>query len=427
MPLAIHRPPSATRPLALAALLGLVPACQFAVPADGLTYRCEADGGCPTGLVCVSQGAFGLCLRPDAGTSDGGTVDAGTSDGGLDAGGVDAGKNDGGALDGGAPLAVYDLIFDNADGGSLDGFPVLIAIAGDSIRAATIQDPRTQLRFFDPDTQTDLPFQIDTWAPNAESLVWVRVPNIAPTRTDRITLMVGPDAGGHEDATGQSVFGAYAGVWHLGPGALDDSSGSGHHGTSVGAGLDAGFLGSAVTYVSTGDEHVELDGGDALFNGWGAFTLELWLRADYATVSASFGEHGVLDQGGGISLGRVFAVGNAPNRSLVFQTDMHFTPNAEAAYLNAELPLQQWTWFVYTFDGHTIVMYADGVEATRQELTSAASKLLASQNPLFFGDRSGPLLGGLDEVRISRTAFSPAWIAAQHRSMRRSFVTLVRR
>ena len=400
-------------------------ACQFASARTDLLYRCEADGGCPRELVCSTRAeTAGFCVPLDGGTADGGPLDGGAADGGAaDAGQLDGGPIDAGKLDGGGPVVVFDLIFDNSDGGSLDGFPVLVAIDRDLL---SVSDPSSELRFFDPDTQADLPFQIDSWNPTGESTIWVRVPNLAPGTADRITLFAGPGAGGHEDATGKSVFGAYAGVWHLGPSALTDSSGSGHDAVAIGASPDAGHIGGALRFLPPGDQHVEFDGGQVLFDGWAAFSLELWLRADYAMLMGSMPEGGVLNKGGGINLGRVFATGGPGSRSLLFQTDMHFA-STESCFLNADLPLRTWTWFVYTFDGHSVVMYADGVEVNRFTSTHASTALVSDQGQFILGSPGSPINGSIDEVRISRTALSPKWLLAQHRSMTRRLISFVRR
>ncbi|MBX7097656.1 MAG: hypothetical protein K1X89_08090 [Myxococcaceae bacterium] len=76
-----------------AALPLVLTGCQC-VATDGLTFGCEADGGCPAGRRCDAPSQ--LCLPADAGqAADGGPeVDAGV-DAGADAGGVDAGKDAG--------------------------------------------------------------------------------------------------------------------------------------------------------------------------------------------------------------------------------------------------------------------------------------------------------------------------------------------
>ncbi|MDP3500039.1 MAG: hypothetical protein Q8S33_06895 [Myxococcales bacterium] len=67
----------------------------------GVNFRCEADGGCPEGLRCVSLEAGRYCLDSDGGTAGGGIAGGGTSGGGIAGGGTSGGGTSGGGIAGG--------------------------------------------------------------------------------------------------------------------------------------------------------------------------------------------------------------------------------------------------------------------------------------------------------------------------------------
>lgn len=369
----------------------LLSSCRC-VTFDGAVFRCDETGGCPAGQRCAqpTEPEAGFCIP----------------------------LNDG--VDGGLPPGVraVDLVFANQNNGALDGFVVLVALEGATTEAALVANPSTDLRFYDPDTQQNLPFQIDTWNPAGESLLWVLVPNIAAnSATDRITLYFGEGAGGQEDPTGHTVFGDYSAVWHLGPGAVSNSANAQFTGTRIGGTTDQGRVGNALRWSGTGDQRVTFDNGAALFDSWGPFSLELWIRPDYASLSALNAEAGVLDKGGGLNLGRVFRA----NPDAVFQVDMHFRVPPNDSYLGTAVALQQWTWLVYDFDGLNLVLYVNGVEDGR-DIYSATTTLRSGTNPFFLGDRSTPLQGAIDEVRIAQRSHDASWMRAQYLSMTRAFV-----
>jgi Concanavalin A-like lectin/glucanases superfamily/Domain of unknown function (DUF2341) len=367
-------------------------ACRC-VSFDGAVFHCDEGGGCPEGQRCAvdPEPEAGFCI-PLGVSPDGGPLPEG--------------------------VRVLDLVFSNQNNAALDGFVVLVALDSATIDYALVPNPSTDLRFYDPDTNQDLPFQIDTWNPGGESTLWVKVPNIAAnSTTDRITLLWGVGAGGQEDPTGHTVFDAWTAVWHLGSGPVANAARAQHAGTRTGGTSDKGKVGGALRWTGPGDQRVTFDSAATLFDGWGAFSLELWIRPDYASVAALGTEGGVLDKGGGLNLGRVFR----SNQQAVLQVDMHFTVSPNDSFLGTDLPLQAWTWVVYDFDGQNLVLYVDGVEAAR-DIYSAVTTLRRGNNPFYLGDNSNALLGALDEVRIAQSSHTADWVRAQHLSMTRAFI-----
>ena len=126
-----------------------------------------------------------------------------------------------------------------AGSSTLANFPVLVrlstAINGFDYAdfGATAADVRADLRFVDADGNS-LDYEIDTWDPAGESLVWVSVPAVSGTMT-RFYAYFKPDAGATlpaVDPTAVWTRAGYFGVWHFGEvdatdGSVADATGNG--------------------------------------------------------------------------------------------------------------------------------------------------------------------------------------------------------
>ena len=136
-----------------------------------------------------------------------------------------------------------------AGSSTLAGFPVLVRIAerdetaGTGIAGFSYADVRNAAAA-DPDDIdigfTDmqgngLPYEIDTWDPAGESLVWVRLPEMA--NGTQFVMCWGSDSSG-KDVCNDNPWSDYTGVWHMnettaGVTTIHDSTANGLDGTSV--------------------------------------------------------------------------------------------------------------------------------------------------------------------------------------------------
>jgi hypothetical protein len=289
---------------------------------------------------------------------------------------------------------------------NLDDFPVLIPIAG-QIDYAQVLDPRKDLRFEDA-AHTALAYEVETWNPNGESLVWVRVPRIVPgPAQSSIFVFVGRDV---ETADPHGVWSAYEQVNHFAANA-NDSTAQAHDGTAAGgAVMTSGYLGNAATFAAGADK-VTFAG--ASFDSWSAGTIEMWIKPNYPTALDVPQDIRVVDNGSSLEIGRFF-----PQSPLVaFQIDFHWSGGA-ATYLHPNLAVNTWSYVAWAYDGQYQRVYKNGLPASSSTIGSDT-----------FASSSGMLvLGGgahmqVDELRVSKQGLTPSWIAAQQLSMTRSFVT----
>jgi hypothetical protein len=151
------------------------------------------------------------------------------------------------------------------------------------------------LRFADAEGNL-LASEVDTWNPNGESLVWVKVPSL--NATTQIIAYYGcatPGAANPRDVWSNG----YEGVWHLGEDGLiqRDSTTNGldfvasvDHDSRITRGVDGGIVGKTVKFFAAEDTSdkkgclVASDPGGRLA-GPPAKTIEFWSRQDYHDTS----------------------------------------------------------------------------------------------------------------------------------------------
>lgn len=70
----------------------------------------------------------------------------------------------------------------------------MVKLNSSRINYSHIQTGGTDIRFYDADNQTELPFEIDTWNTSGDSIIWVKVPRINKSSdSDYIWMYYGDD------------------------------------------------------------------------------------------------------------------------------------------------------------------------------------------------------------------------------------------
>lgn len=323
--------------------------------------------------------------------------------------GGDAGND--GAVDappGGIPSPRKVVLDTSGLVADLSDFPALVPIAG-QIDYSRVVDPRQDLRFEDPATGASLPYEVESWDPVGESLVWVLVPKLrAPPASTSLLLYFGRDAG---QARPANVWPAYEQVTHFAGGAAD-STGHGHDGTATNAQIVSGKLGSAMGFA-TNTARVTFAG--TTLDQWEQGTLEMWLKPGYANGDALIGaQPRVLDNAGSLQLGRFFS----DFGTLVMQIDMKWS--GAQSYLHPAVPGNDWSHLAWVYDGSVLRVYRNGALVAMDPIGQHA---FSNSSALVLGDSINSAKMQVDELRFSRAGLSADWIKMQHRAMSRSFVT----
>ncbi len=309
----------------------------------------------------------------------------------------------------GRPVADRDLVFDNTGRGALTDFVVLARFDATTFDYSAVVEPRTDLRFVDPDTGTDLAFDVDAWNPGATSFVWVRVPEIrGDSIDDRISVFAGPGIGAADAASTWKEFDA---VWHLTSSiaGFDNAAGDDYAGMGTAVNDAEGQIGRAVDMSSNGSE-IDFDHtGPVLFSNWQTFTLELWLAPDTNQVA---NEPSIIDNGQPLHNGRIVA---NPQR---LQIDMDFA--TASTFPGASVTGTGWTYLVFTYNGTRLATYSNG----QRDDSDTQANLASATAMLHLGGNGAPFPGRIDEVRVSQVPRDANWVAAQFDSMSGTLATL---
>lgn len=294
-------------------------------------------------------------------------------------------------------------------GGPHASFPVLVTAA------ITSAHPSGFDIYFSEDaagTQR-LAHEIERYQPD-ELVAWVKVPSLSAATTFYLHYGDTAIATSQEDRT--AVWSAsYAAVWHLS--TLADATGT-NPGQSAGATTAGGKIASAHAFSNDVIDAGSNGSIDNLFAGGG--TIEAWFLA---TSWGGSGLGRIVDKGPSST---VFSMcdGNQQAALLFGRT---FTNGAGNWCTGANtLALNAWTHVAVVYDegsaGNVPTFYIDGAPApiglTSSPSGSASSEASAA---LTIGDRSSggrAFAGRLDEVRLSTTTRSAAWIATSYDNQR---------
>jgi hypothetical protein len=337
------------------------------------------------------------------------------------------------ALWGNEPAQLFNenprmLVFDNsASAKDLDDFPVLVVLDSTRLAYEDVEDPTTQLRFHDPDTGADLAFEVERWDPLGASYIWVRVPKIdAGSTTDRILMYYGADAAGIEQPS--EMWSSFDFVFHGTADRLASSIGD-YPGTAIGISAAEGAVADALRLQGPAQSIVRFANTSPLLDGWGAFTIELWIFADYTAASSPPDPVAVVGNGSSVGAGhlkRPDPYGRVPD-PLLLTLDLYFAnAGGNASEYSTIVPLQNWVYAAYTMDGQTLWTYTDGAFTdTATWATPRQLRASTSTAELVIGASTDAFAGMIDELRVSRSYRDAEWVNAQYLSMTGKFVSFV--
>ena len=286
------------------------------------------------------------------------------------------------------------------DGEPVENVPVLLRISETAITGFDYGDvAESGFEIIDGSGHL-LPYEIDTWNTDGESLIWV----LLPVYEDGATLMVRYGvAFANTSLPSESVWAGYKGVWHMKSASPADVSGSGNDGTAAGsAAVAAGAFGTVLSLPSANDF---VSCGTALPNSKLAagFTAQGW--ANPSSVSgkrAMFGKKQFIsvriEEGG-------FVV---------------TTPNVQN-HNSISAPIAAGTWFHWalTFVPGTggLCFYVNGNLVNTQDASAFKDPSGSTEMWLGRNEWGEAYLGLLDEMRLAAGIRSANEIAAEYHAM----------
>jgi hypothetical protein len=335
--------------------------------------------------------------------------------------------------------ASFDIKFAGYAGTTeLTDFPALIRLsaARNAFDYSKCAADGSDLRFADSDGNL-IPHEIDTWNPNGESTVWVKVPTLAHTTV--IRAFYGYRGASQPPAvTSTDVWtNGYVGVWHMsaaeGTFTQTDSTTTGKNLAANNnnlTGMQCGVSGAVGAAAELGRNGVTSGGfsvsdTEGVLDGFSALTLEAWTyQTAYPTDNHRY-LFNKMNAGG--------------NKAAYYFEQLKNTSGKLAAYVKRTLngsegdtgvwqgstysgaALNEWTHQVYRWHGDTgrsdgflnaINVVTDAAAAQKKGTIVQVSGSLYVGNQNLSNNRVFP--GKIDEVRISNVARSDDWIVATH-------------
>ena len=190
------------------------------------------------------------------------------------------------------------------------------------------------------------------------------------------------------------------GLWHFDGDALD-SSGNSNHGTVYGASWVDGKFGQALSFDGV-DDYVDCRSVLQL-NGVSEFTVEFWIKVD-SLPFPTIPWQGIIARGNAHQRTPwVFGNRGKSNLYMQFETTAIAT---DCDLKTNDLTAGQWHHVAFTWDGHTVTSYLDGVAGPTD--TTVGSVLADTDGSLKLGyiPSYAYFNGTIDEVRIWKTALT---------------------
>ena len=309
------------------------------------------------------------------------------------------------------------IVTNLADGVTLKDFPLCVRIP------AALNPPAAPATLrFTGDDGLPIPYEVEVWDATAESIVWVRVPEVM--KGTKVRMFWGAPFIATDVPVSTVWNGDYEGVYHMA--SPNDSSMAAQHFTAdesptnavVGQGRQ--FL-SATKGITTDRHPMEGLAGPFTISGWinGSATMgETYLLMKYMNNMQMLVLFGYVPRTVQLCL-------SAPA-----QPDSA-TIHSEVRHTKSPIDLgdENWHHFAYTYDGALFGAYLDGVcvQSHTINFTQCGKDASSQVGRLMLGRSPSELnlfTGGLDELRLETVGRSAEWIKACYDDQRGGLTTI---
>ena len=287
---------------------------------------------------------------------------------------------------------------------ALADFPVLVRISAaiDQFDYGDCAAGGADISFTDEDGETVYPHEIDTWNPDGESLVWVKLPSMA--HGTRFLFRWSDPNPPANDPT--AVWADYAGVWHLGEQTPDSYADSTGHGLTATNAVSATITEKCMAKAGkVGDGRwqpkltLRIPRYDSQSVG-GTFTASGWFYLDERTGYESFFNHKESwDKGPGWQC-------NLQNSDTAIFVSGSEQKDSTACQFKTSVK-GRWVHLAAVYSGTTVKLYENGTKIGNDVAINAAKD---NDRELVVG---GSVKGTVDEIRICKAALSADWLTAE--------------
>jgi len=307
-------------------------------------------------------------------------------------------------------------------GEELTNFPILVKLTSTNFSEgyAYTNIDGSDIRFVASDG-TPLSYQIERWTPWGKSFIWVKIPHISPTEDTIIYMYYGNSSA--SAATNTEVWSnGYLMVQHLNeePPTHYDSSGNGNNSSTVqvasppGQGMAAGIIDGADEFNSSVPDYITVAGLKGQLTSGSLpeddFTVTAWFKPDGSDTPTIVS----YTSGGTYWAGWNLIIGNDNRVKICTSTSpVHLLPT----FISGTSNVADGDWHfagIVKHDTEYKLFVDDEIEASD---TSSADY---TGGNFYIGDRTwvmynkvgNPFNGIIDEITVSDTARSEAWLKA---------------
>jgi hypothetical protein len=312
------------------------------------------------------------------------------------------------------------------DAGDIDAdltdFPILVHLNSSYIDWSKVQDDLDDLRFT-VDNATLLKYEIDSYTTNSEAWIWVKVPAIDDlVNTDlfmyynNATVTSGQDTENVWDSN-------YVMVQHLNDATTSttlDSTSNNNDGTKKGANepilTTSGNIDSAQTFDGSND-YITAPSDSLPING--DILISFWIKptdVSGASVEYCFAKGKLNLDGWEVFFRSTGRIDYRTNQAAASQTTTSLTGVVVSGI---------WNFITIYRTGNAAKIYVNGIDKTSSSGTHITP--LNNTRTLKIGvddSLANPFKGVMDEVRISNSIRSIAWIKASYETQRNHILTI---
>ena len=289
-------------------------------------------------------------------------------------------------------------------------FPVLVRLpvpVSEKLQSADGTD-----LFFADEDDASLPFEVDTFNPSGETLVWVKVPSLSSAT--EITVYFGGYANADNDTT--AVWTDYVGVWHMSEasGTVADATGHGLGASSAkstagSVAYAGGVVGNArQTAVNGTKDYLTIPNYNS-HNVGSDFTFSCWYDA---TARPGYDRL--------VSRKTSYDAKNGWEVELASSNTKLSARGASGTYISATIPdivSSGWMRLAFVYSGNTLKAYLNGVQVGSGTIDAATD----NGNSLSIGCNANGseayFVGYVDEARLRKGAASATEVALEHATM----------
>lgn len=312
----------------------------------------------------------------------------------------------------------------------MEDFRVLVRLSENSPTGFTYNDcssDGSDLLVTSVDGKTAYYFDVDTWKPDGESCIWVRLPRAKSG--DQFNLFYGK-TGSASQASSANTWSDYTGVWHMSEQiAADDAAET----KSKNATGDTTHDAVPKHGSSVGDDRlaqmVSTNGvvGLARVNGTENGGRRCYLSVpSYTGVGDTFTISGWFKANGVNSYPRLISRKESYNSDNGFEWELSNGSKTQAGVRGASDKgcsvtfddiTKNWVHMTFVFKGTNVTGYVNGANP----VSGAIAAVSDTDKPLSFGNNSngseGSFNGMYDEIRLRKGALSATRVAAEYATM----------